>query len=115
MGLHDVLIWIQFFFLRIKKKMHVYPIGILTGHHQDYKKENKKTGILWDSTKKPLKRFWDSTQKLFFYSNFCHIGFQDFFWDSGILDQKKYDFCDICDPETSLERTLLEFVHNLHR
>ena len=78
------------FFSRIPKKMLVQPTGILPEDYQDYKKKTKKTGILWDSTKKPVKRFWDSTgippKNFFLDSNFFHFGFQVFFLgfrDSG--------------------------------
>ena len=64
--------------------MHVYPIGILTGHHQDYKKENKKN---WDSVgfhkKTPEKILGFHPKTFFFIPIFVTSDSKIFFWDSG--------------------------------
>ena len=79
------------FFSRIQKKMLVQPTGILPEDYQDYKKKTKKTGILWDSTKKPVKRFWDSTEKLFFWFQVFSHRIQSFF-SPGLWTKKSTMF-----------------------
>ena len=79
--------------------MLVQPTGILPEDYQDYKKKQKN----WDSVgfyKKTREKILGFHRKTFFWILIFFTSDSKFFsWDSGILDQKKYDFCDICDPE----------------
>ena len=62
-----------YFFSRNKKKCLCIQLGFYLKTTRITKKITKKTGILWDSTKKPVKRFWDSTEKRFFgFQFFSH-------------------------------------------
>ena len=101
-----------------------FPNGIKWGSHLDsifFFSDSKKNASAtnWDSTwrlpglQKKNKKNWDSVgfykktrekilgfhrKTFFFIPIFFTSDSKFFFWDSGILDQKKYDFCDICDP-----------------
>ena len=87
------------FFSRIPKKMLVQPTGILPEDYQDYKKKNKKKLGFLGFYKKTREKILGFHRKTFFWIPiFFTSDSKFFFWDSGILDQKKYDFCDICDP-----------------
>ena len=79
-------------FSRIQKKMLVHPTGILHEDHQDYKKKKKN----WDSVgfyKKTREKILGFHRKtVFLIPNFVTSDSKIFFWDSGILDQKKVRF-----------------------